>query len=225
MTDPRLDAKRRAAHEAADLVRSGMVVGLGTGSTAALFVEELGRRLREGELSDIVGVPTSKTTHQQATLVGLPLGMPDEFPEIDLTVDGADEVDPAGNLIKGLGGALLREKIVAFASRRLVIVADESKRVDRLGLKAPLPVEVVQFGARSHYGFFHELGAKPEARLDRDGTIFVSDEGHYIVDLKFPSGLPNPGQLQAMLRGRPGIVETGLFLGFRPTVIWGRAEA
>lgn len=223
MTDPRVEAKRRAAREAADLVESGMVVGLGTGSTAALFVEELGRRLGEGALTDIVGIPTSKTTHQQAALLGVPIGMPDEFPEIDLTVDGADEVDPDGNLIKGLGGALLREKIVAVASRRLVIVVDESKRVKRLGLRAPLPVEVVQFGARAHYGFFQELGARPEARLDKDGSVFVSDEGHYIVDLKFPSGLPDPAQLQATLRARPGIVETGLFLGLQPTVIWGAA--
>ena len=222
MTDPRAGVKRHAALEALKLVESGMVLGLGTGSTAAFFVEELGRRLATGVLKDIVGVPTSKVTHQQAALLSVPIGTPDEFPDIDLTVDGADEVDPDGNLIKGLGGALLREKIVACASRRLVIVVDESKLVQRLGLGCPLPVEVVQFGARSHVGFFHELGAKPEPRLDKDGTIFVTDEGHYIVDLAFPDGLPDPAQLDATLHARAGVVETGLFLGHRPRVIVGR---
>ena len=222
MTDPRAAPKRRAALEAVELVESGMVLGLGTGSTAALFVEELGRRLASGALRDIVGIPTSKQTHQQAALLSVPMGTPDEFPEIDLTVDGADEVDPDGNLIKGLGGALLREKIVAFASRRLLIVVDESKRVERLGLGCPLPVEVVQFGARSHFGFFHELGARPVPRLDKDGTIFVSDEGHYIVDLAFADGLPEPARLDATLHARPGVVETGLFLGLSPQVIVGR---
>ena len=222
MTDPRAAVKRRSALDALELVESGMVVGLGSGTTAALFVEELGRRLSSGALENIVGVPTSKVTHQQAALLSVPIGTPDEFPEIDLTVDGADEVDPDGNLIKGLGGALLREKIVAYASRRLVIVVDESKLVERLGLRCPLPVEVVQFGARSHFGFFHELGAKPEPRHDKDGTIFVTDEGHFIVDLRFPGGVPDPARLDATLHMRPGIVETGLFLGLKPHVIVGR---
>jgi ribose 5-phosphate isomerase A len=127
-----------------------MVVGLGTGSTAAFVVEEIGRRLETGRLANLVGIPTSAATHQQALLCAIPVGTLEDHPVVDLTIDGADEVDPDGQLIKGLGGALLREKIVATASERLVIVVDPSKLVPRLGTRAPLPVEVVTFGAGAH---------------------------------------------------------------------------
>lgn len=225
MNDPRQRAKVRAALEALELVQSGMTLGLGSGSTASLFVEELGKRLRDGTLHDIHGVPTSKVTHQLANLVGVPLTSLDEHPEVDLTVDGADEVDPDGNLIKGLGGALLREKIVAAASRQLVIVVDASKLVDRLGTQSPLPVEVVQFASHAQLAFFQTLGATPALRLDQDASLFVSDEGHHIVDLRFKRGIPDPAALEALLLARPGVVETGLFLGFKPRVIVGNAAS
>jgi ribose 5-phosphate isomerase A len=216
------EAKRRAAREAVDLVESGMVLGLGTGSTAALAVEELARRLGAGRLRDIVGIPTSSATHQQAVLLGVPLGTLEQHPVVDLTIDGADEVDPSGNLIKGLGGALLREKIVATVSRRLVIVVDEGKLVPRLGTKAPLPVEVVVFAAGTHVPAIAALGAVVTMRLGADGAPFRTDEGHHVLDCRFPQGIADPSALQEALRSRPGVVETGLFLGMRPQVIVGR---
>lgn len=219
------DAKRRAAVDAVDRIESGMVVGLGTGSTAAFAVEEIARRLGEGALRDIVGIPTSAATHQQAVLLGVPLGTLESHPEIDLTIDGADEVDPDGNLIKGLGGALLREKMVATASHRLVIIVDESKLVPRLGTRAPLPVEVVTFGAGAHEAAIRALGASAMLRLAADGSPFRTDEGHLILDCRFPQGIADPAGVQATLRARPGVVETGLFLGMRPEVIIGRPGA
>jgi len=224
MTDPQLDAKRRAAIEAVDRVESGMVVGLGTGSTAKLAVEEIGRRLEAGRLTDLVGIPTSTATHQQALLCGIPVGALEDHPVVDLTIDGADEVDPDGQLIKGMGGALLREKIVATASERLVIVVDPSKLVQRLGTRSPLPVEVVTFGAGAHADAIRALGADPHVRRAGDGEPFRSDEGHLIVDCRFPDGIADPHAVHAALRARPGVVETGLFLDLRPEVIVGRPD-
>jgi ribose 5-phosphate isomerase A len=218
------DAKRRAAAAAVARIESGMVVGLGTGSTAGLAVEELARRLASGRLRDIVGIPTSAATHQQATRLGIPLGSLEQHPVVDLTVDGADEVDPDGNLIKGLGGALLREKIVATASRRLVIMVDPSKLVPRLGTRAPVPVEVVAFGAGTHAAAIRALGAEPAVRLAADRSPFRTDEGHLILDCRFPQGIADPSAVHAAIRGRVGVVETGLFLGFSPEVVVGRPE-
>jgi ribose 5-phosphate isomerase A len=201
-----------------------MVVGLGSGTTSALAIVEIARRLGSGTLEDIVGIPTSAATHQQATLLGIPLGTLEDHPVVDLTLDGADEVDPAGNLVKGLGGALLREKIVATASRRLVIMVDPSKLVTRLGTRAPIPVEVVPFGAGAHAAAFRALGAEPVLRLGPDGTPYRTDEGHLLIDCRFPQGLADPAAVQAALRGRVGVVETGLFLGMRPEVVVGRPE-
>lgn len=223
MTDPQTEAKRRAAVEAAGRVESGMIVGLGTGSTAAFVVEEIGRRLRAGHLARIVGIPTSAATQRLAEGLGIPLGTLEEHPVVDLTIDGADEVDPGGQLIKGLGGALLREKMVATASRRMVIVVDASKLVDRLGTRAPLPVEVVTFAAGAHAGAIRALGAEPELRRTPAGEPFRTDEGHVILDCRFPDGIADPHAVQAALRARPGVVETGLFLDLRPDVIVGRA--
>lgn len=222
MTDPQAEAKRRAALDAVDRVASGMVVGLGTGSTAAFVVEEIGRRLLAGSLRDIAGVPTSVATQRQAERAGIPLGTLEEHPALDLTIDGADEVDPDGQLIKGLGGALLREKMVATASRRLVIVVDASKLVDRLGTRAPLPVEVVTFAAGAHDPAIRALGAEPGLRRTATGAPFRSDEGHLIVDCRFATGIADPHAVHAALRARPGVVETGLFLDMRPEVIVGR---
>jgi ribose 5-phosphate isomerase A len=221
MSGAQHEAKRRAAVQAVDRVASGMVVGLGSGSTASLAVDEIGRRLGTGALRDLVGIPTSSATHQQALRCGIPLGSLEEHPVVDLTIDGADEVDPDGNLIKGLGGALVREKIVATASRRLVIVVDPSKLVERLGTRSPLPVEVVTFGAGAHADAIRALGAEPTVRRTADGAPFRSDEGHVILDCRFPEGILHPHDLQAAFRARPGIVDTGLFLDMHPEVVVG----
>lgn len=223
--DPQKAAKRKAALEAVNLVKSGMVLGLGTGSTAALVVDEIGRRLDQGQLKDIVAVPTSRATHQQALLVGIPMGTLESHPRIDLTIDGADEVDPHGNLIKGLGGALLWEKMVATASKRLVIVVDDSKAVDRLGTKAPLPVEIVKFGHTSHDELIRDLGGEPVLRRHPDGEPVLTDEGHWIIDVRFEGGIASPAHAERLLKGHPGVVETGLFLDMHPKVVIGRADA
>ncbi len=218
MTD---ESKREAGQRAAKLVQSGMVVGLGTGSTAAFAVEAIGRRLSSGELRDVVGVPTSEQTRHFAEQLALPLTTLNEHPKVDLTIDGADEVDPSGNLIKGGGGALLWEKIVAAATRQYVIVVDASKLVERLGQHFALPVEVVPFGWRTHEEAIRALGAQPTLRVGRTGDPILTDGGHYILDCRFPSGIEDAWLVDRMLRTRPGVVETGLFLGMRPRVIVG----
>ncbi|MDQ3137855.1 MAG: ribose 5-phosphate isomerase A [Gemmatimonadota bacterium] len=223
--DPaRLDAARLdAARRAVDLVRSGMVLGLGTGATASAAVREIGRRLADGRLSDITGVPTSNATRELARETGVPLTDLAAHPRVDLAIDGADEVDPAGNLIKGLGGALLNEKLVAVNARRLVIVVDETKLVRQLGERVPLPIEVVPFGWTTHLDFLRGLGATPKLRTaGGEDTPFVTDGGHYIVDARFPGGIPDPHMLAEVLARRPGIVETGLFLGMALEVLVGR---
>ena len=203
--------KREAAERAVAFVRSGMVVGLGTGSTAVWAVRRIGALLAAGELERVVGIATSETTAREAERCGVPLGSLDDHPSVDVTIDGADEIDPALNLIKGLGGALLREQIVAAASRRLVIVADESKRVARLATRAPVPVEVIPFARRPVADYLASLGARVVVR-QRDGRPFVTDEGNVILDCHFP-GLPDPRQMAQLIRAQPGVVEHGLFLG------------
>lgn len=219
------EQKRRAAQSAVERVRSGMVVGLGSGTTASLAVQEIGRRLESGELTGIVGIPTSLQTKQLADSLGIPLTSLDERPALDLTIDGADQIDPRGNLIKGGGGALLREKIVAAASRRLLIVADESKLVTRLGESFPLPVEVVDFGWRTHEEPLRDLGAEPVLRVDAAGEAYRSDSGHYIIDCRFPEGIVDPEYVERAILCRPGVVETGLFLGMSPEVFVGRSHS
>lgn len=213
------ELKRQAAERAAELVENGMKLGLGTGSTARLVLEAIAGRRGRGEIGDIVGVPTSTDTREHATRLGIPLATIDDEPRLDLTLDGADEVDPSLELIKGLGGALLWEKIVAAASTRLVIVVDESKRVERLGTRAPLPVEVVPFGWRTSFEPIMRVGAEPALRLRGDGTPFVTDGGHYIVDCRFPDGIDEPGDVERQLLRSPAVVDTGLFLGMADTVI------
>jgi len=222
MTTPQTQdrAKLDAARRAVDLVRSGMVLGLGTGSTAKLAVDEIGHRLADGRLNDIVGVPTSEATERQAKSLGIPLATLAERPQLELTIDGADEVDPAGRLIKGGGGALLREKIVAAASRRLAIVVDRSKLVERLGAHFPVPVEVTPFGWTTHLEPIRALGGEPVLR-ERDGATYHTDGGNLILDVTFPGGLVDPERVAAELKARVGVVETGLFLGFHPEVIVG----
>lgn len=215
-----LEAKRRAAERALDFVRDGMVLGLGTGSTANMMLHGLAARLAVG--LRIVGVPTSRATERLARRLGIPLTSLDDVPELDLTIDGADEIDPTGQLIKGLGGALWREKIVARASARLVVVADESKLVPRLGTRAPLPVEIAAFGARATLRQIERLGCQATLR-QQDGRPFVTDGGNLIVDCY---GLPlgEPRQIDALLRALPGVIETGLFLDFAPLLVIGSTE-
>src|SRR3990172_9028710 len=221
MSEPAADAKQRAALRAVARVQSGMVVGLGTGSTARFAVAEIGRRLEAGDLRDIVGVPTSIATREQATRLGIPLATLNEHPALDLTIDGADEVDPDGNLIKGHGDALLWEKMVASASKKLIIVVDPGKLVKRLGTTCSLPVEVVRFGWKTHEAAIRDLGAEPKLKRGADGEPVVTDEDHYILHCSFPNGIADPETVDLALKRRPGVVETGLFLGFDPEVIVG----
>jgi len=204
--------KRAAAERAVELVRSGMVVGLGTGSTALHATRRIGELLREGVLADIVGVPTSEATAEVAREVGIPL-VEESLPlSVDLTIDGADEVDPALDLIKGAGGAFLREKIVAQASARMAVVADDSKLVERLGATRPLPVEVTEFGWRSQLRFLEGLGSAVERR---EG--FRTDTGNLVLDAAF-GPIEDAPALAAELDGRAGVVAHGLFLGLASDV-------
>ena len=204
--------KRAAAERAVELIEDGMVVGLGTGSTARHVVDVIAERRARGELAAIVGIPTSTATRDHARERAVPVTDFGEISSCDLTIDGADEIGPGLDLIKGLGGALLWEKIVACASDRLVIVADESKLVTRLGEKAPLPVEVVPFGWTLQERFLEELGAEARLRRDDAGDPYETDSGHYVIDCRFADGIGAPGTLEAALRERVGIVESGLFL-------------
>ena len=207
------DLKRQAAAAAFEHVRSGMVLGLGTGSTVAHLLDLLGEALRRGTLTDLVAVPTSVRTETRARELGIELVALHERPSLDLTIDGADEISPTLDLIKGGGGALLREKMVAQASDRLVIIADGAKAVERLGTTFALPVEVVRWEWESHLPFLEKLGAEVTPRRGRDGTLVVSDNGQHLLDCRFPNGIADPAALEATLSARAGIVETGLFLG------------
>lgn len=209
------DWKRQAAEQALAYVEDGMKLGLGTGSTAAKFVELLGARVRSG--LKVICVPTSEATRAQAAALSIPLTTLDAMPSLDLTVDGADEIDDELRLIKGGGGALLREKIVAVASNRVVIIADNSKRVEMLG-KFPLPLEVVPFGLAATESLIAKLAADAgldgEIKLRRgtDGNPFVTDNGNLILDCAFGS-IDDPEALDDALKLVPGLVESGLFLG------------
>jgi ribose 5-phosphate isomerase A len=215
----RTTLKRAAAVRAVAEVQGDMVVGLGTGSTATFVVEELGARVAGG--LRIVGVPTSERTRALAAKLGVPVAPPDDWPAIDLTIDGADQVERGSlDLVKGLGGALLREKIVASASRRMVVVVDESKIVDRLGGATSLPVEIVAFGRERTLARLAGLGLRPELRL-ADGRAFVSDGGNHIADCRIDA-VADFRRLEAELSATVGVVETGLFLGLASMVIVGR---
>lgn len=211
-------SKLLAATEALRLVKNDMIVGLGSGSTSTLFIEALGHSVQSGERTGIVGIPTSVPSERLARAVGITVIGFEEANTCDLTIDGADEFDPRLDLIKGLGAALLREKIVAQHSRRLVIIVDDSKRVSRLGQKAPLPVEVTQFGLPAHTRFLHALGCTPTLR-ERDGKPVVTDNGNFILDCRFADGISDPAALATTLAGRAGIVEHGLFLNLASSVI------
>jgi ribose 5-phosphate isomerase A len=210
--------KQQAAERAAEFVKSGMVVGLGHGSTTIFAVRRIARLLHTGQLQDVLGVPCSLQVKEDALRLGIPLTSLDEHPVVDVTIDGADEVDPRLNLIKGGGGALLREKIVAQASRREIIVVDESKLSSALGTKWPVPVEVIPFGWRSQMAYLEALGAHPVLRRNSEGSPFKSDQSNLILDCHV-GPISEPAQLATRLNERAGIVDHGLFLGLATEVI------
>ena len=211
MDDPAASLKRQAGEEAAALVEDGMIVGLGTGSTAAFVIEALGRRWQEG--LRFTAIPTSKRSAALAGGTGIELSDLAAHAEIDLTIDGADEIERGSlNLIKGLGGALLREKIVAASSRKLVIIADDRKLVHHLGEHTPVPVEVTPFGWESTALRLGRLGAAVSPRQDRSGSLFVTDGGNLILDCAFHV-IEDPAGLERRIGGIVGVIESGLFIG------------
>ena len=207
--------KRKAADAALTYVKPGMVLGLGTGSTARFFLEGVARLVREGV--DLKGVPTSFATADAAKELGIPLTSLEERPSVDLCVDGADEVDPRLDLIKGLGGALFREKIVAAASKRFIVIVDDSKLVPRLGTKAPVPVEAHPFGWKAAASALEALGATVELRR-RDSETVRTDNGNNIFDARF-GPIKAPAKLAAQIAAIPGVVGHGLFLGMADAVL------
>ena len=210
--------KQQAADHAVTAVESGMILGLGSGSTATLAIRRIGAMLGDGRLRDIAGVPTSSVIADVARAAGIPLTTLDEHPRLDLTIDGADEVDPALNLIKGGGGALLREKIVAQATAREIIIVDESKLSPQLGVKWAVPIEVVTFGWQAQARYLEELGGAPVLRRTARGEPLVTDHGNYILDTNF-GPIDDLDSLTRTLEGRAGIVEHGIFLGLASEVI------
>jgi ribose 5-phosphate isomerase A len=220
------ELKRQAAARALEEVRDGMTLGLGTGSTAKHFVELLGERVRAG--LNVIGVPTSEATRADALRCGIPLTTLDAIDRLDLTVDGADEIDPSLNAIKGGGGALLREKIVAAASDRMIVIADDSKWVEVLG-RFPLPVEVVPFGLaatqRAMGEAFAETGVSGQmvVRKGKDGHVFVTDGGHWIVDAHL-GRITDAPRLAGLLTAIPGVVEHGLFIGLAGMAVLAGAQ-
>ncbi len=224
--------KRQAAARALEDVRDGMQLGLGTGSTAKHFVELLGERVRTG--LKVIGVPTSEATRLDAMRCGVPLTTLDEIDHLDITIDGADEIDPALNLIKGGGGALLREKIVAAASDRMIVIADETKWVPTLG-RFPLPIEVIPFGLgatrRAIEKAFAQCGVSGQMAVRKrmgkgaaeDGHVFVTDGGHWIVDAQL-GRIADPAHLATALSAIPGVVEHGLFIGLASSAVLAGGE-
>ena len=209
--------KQAAARAAVQLVESGNIVGLGSGSTATFAIQFLAERVRSG--LKIVGIPTSKATKQLAEQLGIPLTTLDKDPVIDIDIDGADEIDPRLNLIKGGGGAMLREKVIASAAKRFVVVAESTKLVPHLG-KFPLPVEVISFAEALVKRRIEALGAQVTLRKQQDG-VYVTDEGHHILDCNFGE-IADPAALNAKLHEIPGVVEHGLFIGLAEMAFVGK---
>ncbi|MBN8593788.1 MAG: ribose-5-phosphate isomerase RpiA [Anaerolineae bacterium] len=212
------ELKRQAGIYAADQVHSGMVVGLGHGSTAIHAVRRIAERIQSGDLRDILGIPCSAQVEADARALGIPLTTLEQHSVIDLTIDGADEVDPNLELIKGGGGALTREKIVAQASQQEIIIVDHSKLVPALGTGWAIPIEVIPFGYGSQQAFLEDLGASVKVRQKADGSTFITDQGNIILDARF-GPLPDPAALATLLKARTGIVEHGLFIGLATQVI------
>ncbi len=214
-----MNGKEAAGRKAAEFVKKGMRVGLGTGSTVAYFLDELSKHLKKG--LTIEAFASSIATAQKAKALGLPLQDPDQLQTLDLVVDGADEVDPEGNLIKGAGGALLREKILAFHAEEIIIIVDETKLSASLG-KTPLPVEILPFGYRATLSILTDLGFTTELRLQNDKTPFVSDNGNYLAFLRLSKPMISPETVDATLHSVPGVLETGLFCGLSPKILVGK---
>ena len=216
-----MDEKERAAASAAELVKNGMVIGLGSGSTAEIAIRILGEKVKNGLL--VIGVPTSHKSEVLANSLGMRLATLEDYPALDLTIDGADEVELGSlDLIKGRGGALLREKIVASSSRQLIIVVDESKIVNKLGSHGEVPVEIVSFGWQSTAHRLEKLGWTPALRAGPDGAPFVTDGGHYILDCSFEKGISIQSKA-VQLHDTVGVVEHGMFLGMTTEVHVGSA--
>lgn len=224
MTNP-FGFKQEAARRAVEFVESGMVLGLGTGSTTAFFIDLLGEKINQGKLTNILAVPTSEATAARARVLGIPLTTLADLtkvrpgPVLDLAVDGADEVDPQLNVIKGLGRALLREKIVEIATRRFVVIVDGSKLVPRLGSKVALPVEILPFEAGAHIAWLSTLGCRVEQWMEADGSPVVTDNGNYLALCRFAAGIADPYALALQLAQRAGIIEHGLFLDMVSQVV------
>lgn len=217
MSDSAADFKRQAGETAVDrFVESGMVIGLGHGSTAIWAHRRIAEKLKSGDLKDIIGVPASRQVEVEVAPLGIPLATLDDRPRLDLTLDGADEVDEWLNLIKGGGGALLREKMLVQNSARFVVVADQGKMSPRIGTKWFVPIEVIRTGWATHLEYLTGLGGMGARRgVDRP---YITDEGHYIIDWRF-GAINNPESLAARLKARAGIVEHGMFLGLADDLI------
>lgn len=213
-----MNAKQRAAEAALIHIASGMTIGLGTGSTAKIFIDLLGAEIAAGRIKDIRGVPTSNRSDEQARALGIKIVSLAEAGQCDCTIDGADEIDPNLDLIKGLGGAMLREKVVAQNSKRLIIIADESKIVPHLGAKTGVPVEVAQFEHEATERYLRKLGATPVLRQAENGKPYITDNGNFVYDCRF-GRIDSAEQLDRDLRSRAGVVETGLFIGLASLVI------
>jgi ribose 5-phosphate isomerase A len=211
-------AKKSAGYAAANLIEEGMLVGLGTGSTTAFFLEALAKRCRDG--LSIHAVATSQNSLQKAQIAGIPLLDSDAVDSLDLTVDGADELDPHKNMIKGGGGALLREKLVALASKEMVVIIDESKLVKQLG-GAPLPVEIVRFACKTTIKRLEAIGYEGTIRFKESGDLFITDNGNYIFDIHIHSAINEPEKEHEKIKLIPGVVETGLFFHIAGRVVVG----
>lgn len=216
----RTQLKREGAEVAVDCIQSGMTVGLGAGSTARFAIHRLAELIANSRLTDIVGIPCSRQVAEEAVRLGIELSTLDEHPSIDTTIDGADEVDADLNLIKGAGGALLHEKMVAQASRRVIIVVDASKPSPVLGSRRALPIEVVEFGWSAQACYLESIGARVQLRLTEGRLPFRTDEGHFILDCAF-GPIERPSDLSTLLDARAGIVEHGLFLRMATDVMVG----
>ncbi|OZH56094.1 ribose 5-phosphate isomerase [Hydrocoleum sp. CS-953] len=222
--DPTKLMKQQVGKAAADRVKSGMIVGIGTGSTAAYMIQFLGERLQSGQLKDIKGIPTSFQSTVLAKQYGVPLISLDEVDHMDIAIDGADEVDPQKNLIKGGGAAHTREKIVDCLAEKFIVVVDSSKLVDKLGSTFLLPVEVIPMAITPVIRAIEKLGGQPELRMGvkKAGPV-VTDEGNLVIDVKFDS-IDNPAELEKSLNNIPGVLENGLFVGVADVILVGEIQ-
>jgi ribose 5-phosphate isomerase A len=213
------ELRQKAGESAVRFVHNGMVLGIGSGRTTGYFIDCLGKKYQQGKIKDILAIPTSEESGYKLRQYGVPITNLSSHSDLDLAVDGADEVDPDLNLIKGLGRALLREKVVEIHARRFLVIVDETKLVARLGATCPLPVEILAFEAMSHVAWLNTLDCRADLWLEEDGTPVVTDNGNYLARLWFDEGIPDPYGLDRALNQRPGILEHGLFLNMATDVL------